>query len=298
MNRGNIRQSLVSPSSSTSISTVSYLMMVMALLITFLGLPETISAQPPAVSSSIPDAATSSEESWFVKFETDICIIAPEQKHRFGIDWHTTKGDGQSPNNSSGLPFSELTSKYGLQNTSSDYRSLLSHLHQDGYLTRKASPVVVAESGTEASVSIMETKTETNQFYLLPATLLDICGYTQTVEERFTVKMTPIVRGDMISVQVEQTEEGEDVRTNPLLLELEANPYPVINRRTVSTTVDVKDGEVFVMGGLVQRQAGDSFISVLGIFDIPLPENLVRLVEKQAQDAEVAIVITPSIVRE
>jgi type II secretory pathway component GspD/PulD (secretin) len=110
--------------------------------------------------------------------------------------------------------------------------------------------------------------------------------------------MTPIVRGDMISVQVEQTEEGEDVRTNPLLLELEANPYPVINRRTVSTTVDVKDGEVFVMGGLVQRQAGDSFISVLGIFDIPLPENLVRLVEKQAQDAEVAIVITPSIVRE
>jgi type II secretory pathway component GspD/PulD (secretin) len=79
---------------------------------------------------------------------------------------------------------------------------------------------------------------------------------------------------------------------------LNSNPYPIINRRTVSTTVNVKDGETLVIGGLVQRQTVDRINRVVGLSDIPMLGNLFRTVEKQEQDVEVAIFISPSLVRE
>ena len=45
-------------------------------------------------------------------------------------------------------------------------------------------------------------------------------------------------------------------------------PYPLINRRRVTTTVDVKDGQTIVIGGLTQTQIVDGkLVRVLSWYD-------------------------------
>ena len=79
------------------------------------------------------------------------------------------------------------------------------------------------------------------------------------------LNLTPVIRGDNVTVIIERAEVSEDIResgTDPSL----ASPYPLINRRFVTTTVDVKDGETIVIGGLTYSQQVDrvSHLPVLG----------------------------------
>ena len=236
-----------------------------------------------------------------VKLEAIVCFIAPEQGFQFGLDWnHAVKIDGQSSFNFgiSGLSFSGLASQKGFQNTFSDYAvtsGFLKLLAREGYLTLRAAPSVVASTGKQATISISRE----TYFSLQPANAVNIFRQdVQTVNAGIVLNITPTIRGDTISVNLEKAEVSEDVRTNDSRPELNSNPYPIINRRTVSTTVNVKDGETLVIGGLVQRQTVDRINRVVGLSDIPMLGNLFRTVEKQEQDVEVAIFISPSLVRE
>jgi type II secretory pathway component HofQ len=58
----------------------------------------------------------------------------------------------------------------------------------------------------------------------------------------------------------------------------------------------VRDGHTIVIGGLVQRQTVDRITKVPYLSRIPLLGKLFQTIEKQEQDAEVAIFITPRIV--
>jgi type II secretory pathway component GspD/PulD (secretin) len=96
-------------------------------------------------------------------------------------------------------------------------------------------------------------------------------------------------------VTIERAEVSEDVRaagTGPDL----ASPYPLINRRRVTTTVDVKDGQTIVIGGLTQTQIVDQINKVPFFGDMPIVGHLFRHVDKQEQEAEVMIFISPQIV--
>jgi type II secretory pathway component GspD/PulD (secretin) len=89
---------------------------------------------------------------------------------------------------------------------------------------------------------------------------------------------------------------SEDIRTSDSRSELTANPYPIINRRVVSTDVNVRDGQTIVIGGLVQRQTVDRINRIPGLSRIPIAGKLFQTIEKQEQDVEVAIFISPRIV--
>ena len=86
--------------------------------------------------------------------------------------------------------------------------------------------------------------------------------------------ITPRIRGDNVTVDIERAEVSEDVRSANS--ELALNPFPVINRRSVSTTVHVNDGETIVIGGLVQRQVVDRVSEVHGFVDLPLVGGLLK----------------------
>ena len=76
------------------------------------------------------------------------------------------------------------------------------------------------------------------------------------------------------------------------------NPYPQINRRTVSTTVHVKDGETIVIGGLVQRQTVDRVAKVPVLGSLPGFGRVFQTVEQREQDVEVVIFISPRLVHQ
>lgn len=76
------------------------------------------------------------------------------------------------------------------------------------------------------------------------------------------------------------------------------NPVPEIQKRSVTTTMRVRDGESIVIGGLVRRtqSAGRSKVPVLG--DIPILGALFTNWSNNEDDTEILIVVTPHITTE
>ena len=117
----------------------------------------------------------------------------------------------------------------------------------------------------------------------------------QKVDAGITLDITPHIRGDVVTIDIEKAEVSEDVRSANN--ELSVNPFPIINRRSVSTTVSVKNGRTIVIGGLVQRETIDRVNKIPGLSRLPGVGYLFQTTQRQTRDAEVVIFISPRIVR-
>lgn len=73
--------------------------------------------------------------------------------------------------------------------------------------------------------------------------------------------------------------------------------YPTISQREAETSVTVRDGETFVIGGLTQENIIKRKSKVPGLGDIPLVGNLFKVERSSSSKTELYIVITPHIVR-
>jgi general secretion pathway protein D len=73
--------------------------------------------------------------------------------------------------------------------------------------------------------------------------------------------------------------------------------YPTISQREAETSASVKDGETFVIGGLMQDNEIKSEFKIPILGDIPLLGELFSLEKTTNSKTELYIVITPHIVR-
>lgn len=235
-----------------------------------------------------------------VILEAIVCVTNPDSGFRFGMDWNhvlSVEGADRLKVGLSGLAFSAAVSKYGAANVFDDFAvtsTFVQLLSQQGYVTIRAQPRVTAKHGEKASISINR-----ETFFSLQPNNSNVLFRqdVQKVDAGITLQLTPKIRGNVVSVEIEKAEVSEDIRSNDSRPELNANPYPIINRRQVSTNVDVADGSTIVLGGLVQRQTVDRISKTPGFASLPMIGHLFRKIEKQEQDTEVAIFISPSIVQ-
>ncbi len=234
-----------------------------------------------------------------VVLEAIVCVVAPDSGFRFGFDWSqavSVSGTDKMKIGLTGLAFEGKASREGMRDAFSDFAvtsAFVKLLAQEGYITIRAAPRVTAKDGEKANISIAR-----ETFFSLQPSASNVLFRqdVQKVEAGISLEIVPRIRGNVVSVQIDKAEVSEDIRTNDTRESITTNPYPIISRRQVSTKVNVPDGHTIVIGGLVQRQTVDreSRIPVLG--DIPFAGHLFRTVEKQEQDAEVAIFISPRIV--
>jgi type II secretory pathway component GspD/PulD (secretin) len=234
-----------------------------------------------------------------VLLEAIICVVAPDSGFRFGFDWNHSLAKDASKSldvGFKGLSFSGLATQSGIKNAFEDFAvttAFVQALADQGYITIRATPRVFAKDGEKAEIIIgRETffslqPTNTSSLLFRP----DI----QKVTAGITLNIVPHIRGDNVSVLIERAEVSEDIRTNTA--QFSSNPYPIINRRSVSTTVHVRDGQTIAIGGLVQRQTVDRNSKVPLLGDIPLVGKLFQTTESQEQDVEIAIFISPKIVQ-
>ena len=233
-----------------------------------------------------------------VVLEAMVVVISPDSGFQFGTDF------GQSVSNTSGdfnlsldgLALSgawsgaagQLFSRFAT--TSHFVRSL----EQQGYLSIRATPHVMAKNGEKAEISIARE----TFFSTLPGnTQLLVRQDIQKVEAGITLEITPTIRGDNVLLVIDRAEVSEDIRStlNDATL---ADPYPLINRRKVSTTVNVKNGETMVIGGLMQNQLVDRISKIPLLGDMPLFGRLFQKIDQQEAAAEVVVFISPRIVRQ
>ncbi len=234
-----------------------------------------------------------------VELEAIVCVVSPDSGFRFGLDWgHVVGVEGADSLRAglTGLAFSGSASRQGISDSFSDFAvtsAFVRLLAQEGYVTIRAAPRVTAKDGEKAQISInRETffslqPSDSNVFFRQDV---------QKVEAGISLDITPRVHGDMVSVVIDKAEVSEDIRSSESRAELTSNPYPIINRRQVSTSVNVRNGHTIVIGGLVQRQTVDRINRIPGLSRIPVMGKLFQTIEKQEQDAEVAIFISPRIV--
>ena len=236
-----------------------------------------------------------------VELEAIVCVVSPDSGFRFGLDWgHVVGVDGINSLKAglTGLTFSGSASPQGVENSFSDFAvtsAFVRLLAQEGYITIRAAPRVMAKDGEKATISIIR-----ETFFSLQPSDSNVFFQqnVQKVEAGISLEITPQVHGDMVSVNIGKAEVSEDIRTSEARSELTSNPYPIINRRVVSTNVSVRDGHTIVIGGLVQSQTVDRINRIPGLSRIPLFGKMFQTIEKQKQDAEVAIFICPRIVRD
>ncbi len=236
-----------------------------------------------------------------VVLEAIVCVSAPDSGFRFGFDWNHTlqlNNVDQVKVGLTGLAFNGAASKYGVNNAFDDFAvtsAFVQSLAANGYVTIRAAPRVTAKDGEKASIAI-----ERETFFSLQPTNANLLFRqdVQKVDAGINLMITPHIRGDMITVEIERAEVSEDIRTNNAATAQNNNTFPTINRRIVSTKVDVQDGRTIVIGGLVQRQTVERVSKVPFLGSLPGIGGLFRTVEKQDQDNEVAIFISPRIVRD
>jgi pilus assembly protein CpaC len=108
------------------------------------------------------------------------------------------------------------------------------------------------------------------------------------------LKFTPVVLGDgHIRLKVAPEVSALDY-TNAVTVS--GTSVPGLTKRTLSTTVELAEGQTFALAGLLQRQvtASASITPLLG--DLPILGTLFRSVSYQDSDSELVVLVTPHLV--
>ena len=232
----------------------------------------------------------------------------------FGVQWNLFGNDGNTfrtglfsprgpittPNQETGL-FNPGRSSYKVGGlTPNPYQSFLSYfgenlgvdvlleaLEDEKMATVLAEPNLTALSGETASFLAggeFPVVTSVND------------GQINTEYKEFGVRLsfTPVVLSEnriRLNVKPEVsnlTEKGAVI--------IEGITIPAIESRKVETTVELGDGQGFLLGGLFQNNLKESLQAVPGLGDLPILGPLFRSENFERKKSELMIIVTPSIV--
>ncbi len=129
-----------------------------------------------------------------------------------------------------------------------------------------------------------------------PIPLVDDKGRVSVKYKPFGVelKFTPrVVDGDVINLQISAAVSGVDP-TNTFT----ANGFSIsaFKRRETTTVVEMRDGESFVIAGLLQDDFKDLAGQVPWLGDIPVLGALFRSADYKREQSELVIIVTPHLV--
>ncbi len=234
-----------------------------------------------------------------VVLEAIVVVFSPDSRFRFGLDFSQgVRVEGDDFINVM-MEDLNLSGQYGPPQFSavrnfSFTSAFLEALAEEGYLTIRASPRVMARAGEKAKIRIGRQ----TFFSEIPGNVEDARFFNQEirdVESGIELEMVPTIRGKEVLIDLQKAEVSEEIRTSQSATSVNTD-FPVINRRTVSTMVQVQDRQTLVIGGLVQRNVVDQEAEVPGLAKIPLLGNLFYEVDRQTQQREVAVFLSPRIV--
>jgi general secretion pathway protein D len=117
----------------------------------------------------------------------------------------------------------------------------------------------------------------------------------QTVERKdvgLTLKVRPqISEGGTIKMAIYQETSSVDRST------LGASSGITINKRVIESNVIADDGQIIVLGGLIEDTTGDSAEKVRGLGDIPIIGNLFKYQNRNRTKTNLMVFLRPVVVR-
>lgn len=158
--------------------------------------------------------------------------------------------------------------------------SAFAALESSGITRTLSSPRLLAINGAQAQLRIGDKIVFTG-------------GPSQPPEERDTgtvMDITPRINSDnfiTMDINVEQSSARFD-----------RGDFPTITRTNAKTTVQVKDGEEVLVGGLVQENSSPNSIIVPFLGEIPLIKHFFRRKNNQSTSLELVILLTPRVIKQ
>jgi type IV pilus assembly protein PilQ len=254
----------------------------------------TVTGSPQLLARFEEDVAKIDYPPGQVMIEAMVMEVSHDVLVKLGIDWSAVGTAGKQAlgvvtehtnvlDKSLGIDYAESDFKIGKYRF--DLTSTLEALVQTGDADIRANPSISTLDGQKATIDIGREE----WFELITTGYM---GYQyanlQAIKSGIILNITPyIASGGEITVKVEP--EVSDVTARG------ATGYPVISKRSVSTTVRVRDGETITIGGLAfhSKTVIRKKIPLLG--SIPLLGYIFRYNEEEKEHREVVVFITPHI---
>lgn len=242
----------------------------------------TITASPEVVDRIIEDIKRVDNMPKQVMLEALVVELSSEARKSIGIDWSAT-----SRKFSGSMQDLDMTLTY--ISTPAITRVITAKIHalvDKGLASIKATPRVTTMDGEEASINI-----GLEQYISLvtgPVTYPYV--KLETIKAGVTLNILPLIsENNNILVKIKPAEVSDFIETGK-------DGLPLINKRTVSTTILVNNQETIVIGGLIRKREIEkvSRVPILGY--IPILNFIFSKTEKITEDSEVLILITPRIV--
>jgi len=239
---------------------------------------------PPEVAQRIRDyLAKIDTPAPQVTLDVLVMEMSKSASREMGLDWVHAEGHVGAQ-----LPFGDLGPGQifyrGVEKLDEGFLAALNLLEQNGQVTIRANPRLVALSGSPATMNVRRTK------YYFYTQGYDQYGrpYLQQsdISADITGKVTPHVLGDgNILVEVD-VGVGNFTFTS-------TSSLPDVTTRQASARVMVRAGETITIGGLILSQETRSTSKTPILGDLPLLGQLFRSTHRQSEENVLTILITP-----
>jgi len=189
--------------------------------------------------------------------------------------------------------FSEWSGLKQVVKLPSDFRARLSMLERKGIANVLSTPQIATLNGNTASISV-----GTTQYFLLKSSTISGANnpvateseHFETIEATVSLSITPWVTASReVTVQVNPVFQIPGVSPDP------GKIPPTINKRELKSTIRLKDGETFILGGLIENSKTDSRRQVPFLGSIPYLGVLFRSTVTTESKNRLMIFLTPHI---
>ena len=248
-----------------------------------------------------------------VSIEAQVIEIELNENHAAGVDWsEVAKSDGFSWLQSMSSGFSQAAGQSGsvLQYTGSDNSSntrvLVTLLEEYGDVRVISAPRVVALNNQPSVLSVVE-----NKVYFSSSVKRKSSTDESTVTESVETAIHTVPVGLVMQVTPQVAVGGDVVMSiRPTISRVsgyvnDPNPslaaagvvsrIPEIQVRELETVLRVRDGETVVLGGMMQRRNSLDRQNVPWLHKLPAIGSLFRSRQKAMHQAELLVLLTPTV---
>jgi MSHA type pilus biogenesis protein MshL len=245
-----------------------------------------------------------------VLIEARIIEVTLTGEYRFGLDWGAIAragalrgATGVSPNRIIGqkLAPSESTFQVGVTNT--DFAALLSVLSKQGEINVLSSPKLATLNNQTA---VIRSATD-EVFFERRSVTTTVAGALQqttevtprTITVGVVLAVTPQIAADgnvVLHVRPTVTEKSRDVTFEEAgSAGVTKFTAPVLDVREADMIVRAREGQVVVIGGLMQEKKSDDESKVPILGDLPGVGRLFRATTQQRKKTELVVLLSPTV---
>lgn len=240
-----------------------------------------------------------------VLIEVTVAEVSLDTSTSLGVEWSYIQGPGGTPSTSLiqaaiGSPgytsFSDSAVGGGLKymiGQANRWSAILSALAKEGNVKILSSPSVLASDNKEAKIEISDEVPVASAQYQFDTNTSLIQTNIQYRNTGVILTVTPhINENNLVTMKLKQeVSELKDV-----LVKVGKDEFPSFFKRTVETSLTVKDGQTIVIGGLIREKNSDNTTGLPCLINLPMFQYLFGKNTQTNEKTELIILIVPRVI--